>query len=246
MKFLVLAILFLLSEQKSRQPQYRGCFFKTAHAASGSIKTKYTLFSLPPNDPLYNVTVAEIIRIQGCFGVFPIFFFYDDRDGNNAMATDEVVQQNGPDGTVIFGRRLFNREFIKTYGGTTIPIIMAHEYAHIVDYKYGALQHAGSKRTELFADFLAGFYMYHRVANGIKTDVDACIRSFESLGDTDFGSETHHGTAEERADALTSGFNKARDYHQNQSFIPLTTIIDAGKEYIATIEENETDVKVIK
>jgi predicted metalloprotease len=123
---------------------------------------------------------------------------------------------------------------------------MAHEYAHIVDYKYGVLNNVGSKKTELFADYLAGFYMYHRVANGILTDVSQCLNSFESLGDTDFGSETHHGTPQERRSALFSGYNRAHAIHQTKAFIPLTEIIEEGKSYIKGIEDSDDDVIIIK
>jgi hypothetical protein len=246
MKLILTPLILLLSSFASNSQVYRGCFFKTANAHTGSISTKYNRINFTAADPLYNVVVQEIQRIQNCLGVFPIFYFYDDVNENNAMATDEVTHQNGPDGTVIFGKRLFNREYIKSYGGTTIPIIMAHEYAHIVDYKYGVLQNVGSKKTELFADYIAGFYMYHRVANNISTDVAQCIRSFESLGDTDFGNKNEHGTPYERRTALVAGYNKALQIHQIQTWISLTEIIEKGKEYISGIADTEDEVIIIK
>ncbi len=246
MKIISLLIFTFLSLNRFSQSPYKGCFLRTSLAASGSITSKCKKIIMPFDSQLNNVTIREIWNIQNCLAVYPIFYFYDDKDGNNAMATDEVTAQNGPDGTIAFGKHLFNSEFIKTYGGTTIPIIMAHEYAHIVDYKYGALHNVGSKKTELFADYLAGFYMYHRVANGIPTDVPACLESFKSLGDTDFGSETHHGTPEERYAALFGGFSKAKEIHQKKPFIPLTEIIAHGKSYINGIEDPEEDVIIIK
>lgn len=236
MKLIILLTAFFVAGIGFHTNQrYRGCFFRKQFSMAGSVKDKYQLIALPPTDPLYTVTTQEIMNIQSCFLVAPIFFYYDDKDGNNAMATDEILQPNGPDGTVLFGKRFFNREFIKTYGGTTIPMIMAHEYAHILDYKFGALQNAGSKRSELFADFMAGLYMQWRVYHHIITDVNACLESFRSMGDTDFGNVDTHGSPTERYNALKKGYDTGMAYAARGVTINLNQAIEIGKAYIRTI-----------
>lgn len=234
-QFILLITIFIAGTGFHATQRYKGCFFRKQFSTAGSIKDKFQLIALPPTDPLYNVMSLEIQNIQNCFLVAPVFYFYDDKNGNNAMATDEVVQAYGPDGTVIFGKRLFYREFIKTYGGTTIPIIMAHEYAHIVDYKFGALQNAGSKRSELFADFLAGLYMQGRMYRGYFTDVNACLESFRSMGDTEFGNADTHGSPLERYNALKKGYNTGRSYAAMGMGVYLTQAIEIGKAYVNTI-----------
>ncbi|MBS1664771.1 MAG: hypothetical protein JST68_27240 [Bacteroidetes bacterium] len=232
MRCILLAFLLSCQVSETKQVHSTNCLLKRNNAMEGSVKDKFALFSIPATDPLYNPTVQVIVEIQNAFLVYPVFFFYDDKDHNNAMATDEVVQANGPDGTVIFGRRFFNREFIKTIGGTTIPVIMAHEYAHIVDYKFGVLENAGVKRAELFADYFAGLYMYLRVLKNETTDIAKCYESFRSMGDTDFGKPSTHGTPEERYKALNSGFKTAQAYAARGILMNLDMAINEGKKYV--------------
>ncbi len=233
---LFIGYICLFSLNVSSQVKHRGCFVRKGTLMKGSVKDSYTFLPLSPNDPLYAPTVQVIVEIQNAFLVYPVFFFYDDKDQNNALATDEIVEQKGPDGTILFGKRLFNREFIKTAGGTTIPIIMAHEYAHLIDFKFGALQHAGVKRSELFADYFAGLYMYLRIMRGEATNVEESYNSFKSMGDTDVGSPDSHGSPEERYDALKTGYETAKAYAARNQNMNLNMAINEAKAYVATIK----------
>ncbi|MFD2963705.1 MULTISPECIES: hypothetical protein [Olivibacter] len=203
------------------------------------IAERYQLFGSSGNAIIDQVTNQELLLLQSSFLVYPIFYFYDDSEGRNAKATDEVTNQRGPDGTVIFGRRLFNREFVRSSGGTTIPIIIAHEYAHIVDFKYGVLEHASQKKKEIFSDVFAGMYMYVRGMKGWATDLSAVQQCFEEMGDTDFGNEEHHGTPEERTRAVFYGYNLMLQNHSQGVFVDLNMAIKFASSYVEQLDEDD-------
>ena len=247
-KYALLTLIFFALSFKSikQPPRYKGCFAKNNGTLTNSLKDKYQLFDQSGNANIDAVTQAELIRIQSIFLINATFFFYDDFDGKNAQASEEVLNMYRGDGTIIFGRRLFNREWIRSFGGTTIPIIMAHEYAHLVDFKFGVLNNVSSKKRELFADFLAGTYLYYRTTlPGFYTDINATLDCFNSLGDTDFGKADHHGTPQERKDALMGGFNYVRPYFQRNTPVSLDKLIEAGRDYINKVNDTKDQSVII-
>jgi len=62
-------------------------------------------------------------------------FFYDDKDVPNAEAFPKTKLPQYPSGTVIFGQSMLLKEFNFSRSGTTAPVIIAHEFAHIIDFK---------------------------------------------------------------------------------------------------------------
>ncbi|MDQ6903349.1 MAG: DUF2800 domain-containing protein [Bacteroidota bacterium] len=224
----VLLFIFLFAINFHPQRIYKGCF-----AISNGAEPKN--YGRSGNLEIDRITTQEIFFIQQRFLVAPIFFFYDDANGKNAFATEKVYQQNGPDGTVFLGRRLFNSEFIRSPGGTSIPIIIAHEYAHIVDFKYGVLNEPGIRR-ELFADYLAGAYMSLRNRFFKQTNIYACVQSFEDMGGTDFSNPDFHGTSEQRGNALLAGYNEMEAHVSTGTPFLLTDINKAAKAYILKIK----------
>src|SRR5690606_13348666 len=129
---------------------------------------------------------------------YPVLFFYE---GDNAMATRQQYSPNGPDGTVVFGFQLFRREAIRDPNGSSIAIIIAHEFGHIVQFKYGGFTGMPTFRKELFADYLAGAYL--RIRGGLN--INAVLEAFNDMGDRNFDSIDHHGTPEQREGAIRKG-----------------------------------------
>jgi hypothetical protein len=156
------------------------------------------------NQYLDQLIVRELNWLAGTFGVKPIFFMLNDSDGPNAYAMPKVVDHRFPDGTVLFGFNLMMQEFrsSRTGQGFAIPAIMAHEFAHIVQFKMGV--RLPTKQMELQADILAGWYMANR-SNFIMTDATEALYSFFNKGDYNFNDPTHHGTPEERLRAVQIG-----------------------------------------
>jgi predicted metalloprotease len=118
-----------------------------------------------------------------------------------ARAIYDGVVQGLPGQKVGFGRAA---------GDFAVAYVVAHEYAHNVQQESGVL--AGRTRvlpTELNADCLAG--TWSRWANGqgqlAPGDVQEAINAALAVGDFDFLSPQHHGTPQERRDALMTGLN---------------------------------------
>jgi hypothetical protein len=161
--------------------------------------------------------------------VAPTLFFYD---GDNALSTKTRYSPNGPDGTIAFGFQLFNREMARDPTGASISIIIAHEFGHIAQFKFGGFRNMSNKRKELFADYVAGVYL--RTRGGLN--IQSVFSCFQSMGDTDFGSADHHGTAQERTDALAQGFSDAITHAGN---FPMITVLEYGKAYVMNIDDDD-------
>jgi predicted metalloprotease len=87
---------------------------------------------------------------------------------------------------------------------------VAHEYAHNVQQESGEL--AGriwALPTELNADCLAGTWTRWEYGRGRihKRDVQEALNAALAVGDFDFLSPQHHGTPQERRNALLTGLH---------------------------------------
>jgi predicted metalloprotease len=140
------------------------------------------------------------------------------------------------DGDVLFGRRLF-REIMQRPEHPEIGIaaVCAHEFGHIVQYKYGIRDRlVGSdkrvKRLELHADFLAGYFAGLRKLERSNFPAAEFAATQFSFGDKAFGSIDHHGTPNERGAAVVAGYQAA--FRDKQSF---GTALETGVRYALQI-----------
>jgi hypothetical protein len=191
-----------------------GCWLSASSA--GNIE----LLSLSGNAELDNAHQREGLALIGKFGVTPRGFFFDDHGAPNAYATSKVTNSLGPDGTVVFGLTLLDSELKRDGGyGLAVPAIMAHEFAHIVQFKRKST--LSTKEQELQADYLAGWYLGNR---WIYTDVRAAFEAFFQMGDYQFNSPNHHGTPKQRLAAIQAGFQNTRSafneaYQKSSDFV---------------------------
>jgi predicted metalloprotease len=93
-------------------------------------------------------------------------------------------------------------------GDFAVAYVVAHEYGHNVQEENGILK--GQTRalpTELNADCLAGTWAKWADAQGRldSGDLDEALNAALAVGDFDFISPQHHGTPQERRDALETG-----------------------------------------
>ena len=156
----------------------------------------------PPINVAYQREGLQLVQI---FQVQPAGGFLDDSGAPNAFATPQVLFANGPHGTVIFGLELTAMELRRDGGvGMALPAIMAHEFAHIRQFRDGRLDAYDTSVRELHADFLAGWYMKLR-RYLMPTDMSPALRAFFERGDYEFNSEQHHGTPDQRLEAVAAG-----------------------------------------
>jgi hypothetical protein len=129
-------------------------------------------------------------------------YAYDDQDKPNAYAIKECNTLNC-DGSVRLGKSLLLNEIVNANGYVSVVGIMAHEFAHILQFK---LKHSFvGKQSELQADFLAGWYLGKTKELSFE-ELEPFARSLFEKGDFEFWSTDHHGTPAERAEMMIQGF----------------------------------------
>jgi len=161
-------------------------------------------------------------KLADLFGILPGFAFFNKGHSGNAFACPSIIlHQTHPDGAVLFGRDLLFDVMSYDEGpDTAFSTICAHEFAHILQFKLGLIGRLNRgqptvKRSELHADFLAGFFAGMRKLEKPSFKAAVYAETLHKLGDYAFESPEHHGTPEERADAIVHGFKTAYEGKHN-------------------------------
>jgi uncharacterized protein len=97
-------------------------------------------------------------------------------------------------------------------GDFAVAYVLAHEYAHNLQQELGVFDNSVSPTArpfELQADCMAGVWAYSVFAKGDlqEGDLEEAANAALAVGDFDVGNEQHHGTPEERREALVAGFD---------------------------------------
>lgn len=145
--------------------------------------------------------LAEFFEVRAAFG------FFDDTDGANALALNKIDDINFSDGTVLFGVGLA-KQYLKGERDFIIAV-MAHEWAHIEQYKKNE-KAAWAVKYELFADFRAGQYCQTRFSDG-----ELAAQLFHRLGNSNFSHPDYHGAPEQRSDMFRTGFGITTDIEKD-------------------------------
>ena len=153
------------------------------------------------------------------FNVWPGFGFYDDYDGENALALDYPLVQSTSH-TVLFGKRLYRSMLRLDPSGAAVMWTAAHEFGHVWVYQEGLRDRLLTgqptvKRLELHADFLAGYYLGLKKKRNPQVTLWEAGADIWNSGDSNFTSHQHHGTPAERLAAAESGFRLS--YLENRS-----------------------------
>ena len=217
------ALVVALLTPSSVMAQRRGCWLG---AGAGGIAGKPIFY--PSGNPRMDMGFQqEGMALVQLFGIAPRFFYLDDRGSPNAYATPEVVNPMGPDGTILIGINLIQSEALRDNGiGFSLAAILAHEFTHLVQFKYGIGVNLPTKYRELHADFMAGWYMGLR-ERYLFTDVRPALQSFFEHGDYGFNRRDHHGTPEQRLLAVQSGYQSSE--------LPLEEALWLGLEFVHKI-----------
>jgi hypothetical protein len=190
------------------------------------------------NPQLDNFLNREVNILRRFFETNPSVYYYQDQSGaENAQAMSRVENYNYPSGTVIIGFNMVKKELGYSTSGTTIPFILAHEFAHIVDFNKSITAGYETKVGELFADFQAGCFLYFR-GYLTYTDIRAALQSFYLKGDYEFNNPDHHGTNEERLSAVLAGYNWLRTRARPGVYIGVDDATEAAKEYVGITEDS--------
>jgi hypothetical protein len=184
-------------------------------------------------DPEFDLALAQgLARISALLDVAPGFAYYDDStDGKNAYATP-VVRLNGKDGTVLFGQGLLKQLLNSPESpDACIAAVCAHEFGHVLQNKHdlmGKLMEgqATVKRVELQADFFSGYFAGVRKLERPSFPAAVFAVTQFSFGDNMVNDPGHHGTKEERAQAIVAGFKVG---HSGKKEI--SQLISAANDY---------------
>lgn len=188
---------------------------------------------LTSGDKDFDYALAQTLnRISDCLNVTPAFAYYDDSDAPAAFATDRK-RVAGTDGTVLFGRRYLKELLARPEApDAAVVAVCAHEFGHILQFKLklDKLLLDGQttvKRLELHADFLAGYFA--GVRKWEKPSFNAAVVAMTQFkfGDPLVNDKDHHGTPEERGQAIVKGYQIGHDDRK-----PLLDAIPIGMKYV--------------
>ena len=109
-------------------------------------------------------------------------------------------------------------------GDFAVAYVLAHEYGHNLQQELGVFDNrvtTGAKPYELQADCLAGTWANSVFKQGHLEpgDLEEATNAALAVGDFDVGNAQHHGTPEERRDALLVGY-RSGDPSACARFVP--------------------------
>jgi hypothetical protein len=188
---------------------------------AGSFDRKSSGYIPRSRDSSFDQALAMTLgMLVHTFNVLPAFTYYDDSGSENAMAsTDQSFGRQ--DGTVMFGlsflRTLRARNDSPEVG---VACVCAHEFGHVLQNKLNlrsVLRQGQStvKRVELHADYMAGYFAGLRQLQRPAFPADVFRTTQFASGDNYFTDPQHHGTAEERGDAVLHGYKASHDQRLN-------------------------------
>jgi hypothetical protein len=176
-----------------------------------------------------------LAKISQTFDVAPGFAYYDDYDGKNAYATKHI-RSYGVDGTVLVGQRLLDRlRSGNDHPDVAVACVCAHEFGHILQYKLQLNDKVSDgqktvKPVELQADFFAGYFAGIRKLERPTFPAAVFAMTQFNMGDEMVHNPQHHGTPDERANAIVRGFDVA--YREQE---PLSAAVDISTEYVKAL-----------
>jgi hypothetical protein len=187
-------------------------------------------------DREFDYALAQTLsRIADTFQVLPGFAYFDDFEAPQAYAIP-IARLKRADGTVLFGQRLLKVTLAQPDNPDVgVAAICAHEFAHILQFKLNLTKKLREgqttvKRSELHADYLAGYYAGTWKLK--KPDYPAAVVAATVFdhGDRKVNNPKHHGTPDERAAAVVRGFEVAYRERHN-----LAQAVQIGINYVSTL-----------
>lgn len=124
--------------------------------------------------------------------------------------------------------------------------ILAHEYAHHIQYGLGVLTKGmqrgkelipkTARRIELMADAYAAYYLSHPRGAAMQGEsMQKALEVFFNLGDCLFEDDSHHGTPDQRKAAAQWGSNLANDARKQDHILP-------GREFARLFDAALADI----
>lgn len=217
--FATLTLIFsLLTATASAQsyiwrPELYGCIVGSNTRAT--IDTRDHL--VKTRDAALDYTIEqEMTDLDSLFGVSVAVYFPNDglksasfshRKHPELLKRDDVPEElhQYVTGSIFISMGLLSDE-IQNYGSLmSVPGILAHEYAHAMQYKNN-FPYPKTLRSEQHADFMTGWYIAYRCQCRMQ-DPRVALDSIARKVKTGFFDVDIHGTSQQRADAFMAGYN---------------------------------------
>jgi hypothetical protein len=183
----------------------------------------------------FDYALAQTLaKISDSFHVLPGFAYYDDYDHHNAYAT-ERTRLDRADGTVLMGINLQKQLRARLDNpDVAVAAVCSHEFGHILQYRHRLIERVNAgqptvKRSELQADYFAGYFAGLRKKERPSYPAAVAAVTQADFGDHNSKRRTHHGTEEERANAVVRGFEAA--FRENKR---LDVVIEESSRYVIT------------
>lgn len=183
-------------------------------------------FNISPDDPVVGMIADELIslvRLSGLAGS-PLLtlnaFAFSAQGAPGVDIPDKVVIGDG----------MLQALDAVGLGDMAPRAILAHEFAHQVQYEDGLFASAlpapeATRRTELMADAFGTFSLTHKRGAALNAKrLLATEQSFYAMGDCATTSTDHHGTPDQRLRAATWGARVAASQQKQGHIMPSLTL----------------------
>ena len=213
-----MASIALRPECSRSETSFEGCRITVDQAeallGSDQIWLTYNSVQTGSGDREFDRALAQSLEfLSDHFFVLPGFAFFNEPYRANAYACPARYMGRS-DGDVLFGRQLFRKIMSgREHPEIGIVSVCAHEFGHIAQFKYEVYKRLvgvdeRTKRLELHADFLSGYFAGLRKIQ--RPDFPAATFAFTHFGFGDYTDDIdHHGTPDERGAAVVAGYRAA-------------------------------------
>lgn len=189
-------------------------FHKTFRRFSFSNDPKEIEISPDSGDPDLDQALTFALKtLRTSFNVSPSFGFFDDKllvgDANSAASPETLGEEKGQ-GSVIFGQAMLKKLMTYKDPGAAVLAVCAHEFGHIVSFQLNLFDElvpdpSQPFRGEQYADYMAGFFAGQRKLLHSEYPAYDFLKTLGSLAGG------HHGTEEQRQEAVYQGYTDAYD-----------------------------------
>ncbi len=174
-------------------------------------------------------TVADFMATQGDFFDNPLWTLNAFAFSGEGESDPEL--QALPD-KLVMGDGILEAYDSFGLGDVGPRVIMAHEFAHHLQYELGVFDTGpadpaeATRRTELMADAMAAYFGVHKkgLALNKKRVVDALL-SFYTVGDCQFADPGHHGAPLQRERAAAWGADLAAAARPQSFVLPAADVV---------------------
>lgn len=183
----------------------QGCVIRSATIGKSVIRRA---LQSSGNDELDKFCRNESKKLDELFDVKPELLFFDDSNNRNSYAISKIIDdKNGieSDGTVLMGISFATELFHRYYEIESLPLVavMAHEWGHILQFRYNSLRNQRIVIGELFADRGAGWYLSRtRRFPELQKYRNILEDMYKNTGSMKFDDEQYHGSPLQRSNQL--------------------------------------------